>query len=92
VVACSALRRAYRDVLIGGRSDVVLVYLQGSQAMIAERLAVRKNHFMPPALLASQFATLEEPGQDEHPIVVSIAQPPDVIVDDIMRRLEERGA
>jgi gluconokinase len=92
VVACSALRRAYRDVLIGGRPDVVLVYLQGSQALIAERLAVRKNHFMPPALLASQFATLEEPGQDEHPIVVSIAQPPDVIVDDIMRRLEERGA
>jgi len=92
VVACSALKRAYRDDLIGARSDVVLVYLQGSQALIAERLAVRKHHFMPPALLASQFATLEEPGQDEHPIVVSIAQPPDVIVDDIMRRLEERGA
>ncbi len=92
VVACSALKRAYRDVLIGARPDVVLVYLQGSQALIAERLAVRKNHFMPPSLLASQFATLEEPGEDEHPIVVSIAQPPDAIVDEIVRKLEERGA
>ena len=92
VVACSALKRAYRDVLIGARPDVVLVYLQGSQTLIAERLAVRKNHFMPPALLSSQFATLEEPGEDEHPIVVSIAQPPDAIVDEVIRKLEERGA
>jgi len=92
VVACSALKRAYRDVLIGGRPDVVLVYLHGSQELIAERLAVRKNHFMPPALLASQFATLEEPGEDEHPIVVSIAQPPDAIVDELVRKLKERGS
>jgi gluconokinase len=91
-VACSALKRAYRDVLIGIRPDVVLVYLQGSQSLIAERLAARKNHFMPPALLASQFATLEEPGEDEHPVVVSIAQPPDAIVDEVIRKLEERGA
>jgi gluconate kinase len=68
------------------------VYLQGSQALIAERLALRKNHFMPPALLASQFATLEEPGEDEHPVVVSIAQPPDAIVNEVVRKLEERGA
>ena len=92
VVACSALKRAYRDILIGSRPDVVLVYLRGSQALIAERLAARKNHFMPPALLASQFATLEEPGDDEHPVVVSIAQPPDAIVDEVLRKLEERGA
>ena len=65
VVACSALKRAYRDILIGDRTDVVLVYLQGSQALIAERMAARKGHFMPPALLDSQFATLEEPGPDE---------------------------
>ena len=70
VVACSALKRAYRDILIGDRTDVVLVYLQGSKALIAGRIAARKGHFMPPALLDSQFATLEEPGADEHPIVV----------------------
>jgi gluconokinase len=92
VVACSALKRAYRDVLIGARPDVVLVYLQGSQALIAERLAVRKNHFMPAALLSSQFATLEEPSEDEQAIVVSIAQAPYAIVDEVIRKLEERGA
>jgi gluconokinase len=90
VVACSALKRAYRDILIGASPDVVLVYLQGSQALIAERLAARRNHFMPPALLVSQFATLEEPGEDEHSIVVSIAQPPDAIVNEVVRKLEER--
>ena len=88
VVACSALKRAYRDILIGDRTDVVLVYLQGSKALIAERIAARKGHFMPPALLDSQFATLEEPGEDEHPIVVSIAPPPDAIVDEVVRQTE----
>src|SRR5262245_8503336 len=56
VVACSALKRAYRDILIGARPDVVLVYLQGSKPLIAERLAARKGHFMPATLLDSQFA------------------------------------
>jgi gluconokinase len=92
VVACSALKRAYRDILIGARKDVVLVYLQGSQALIAERIAARKDHFMPAALLDSQFATLEEPGEDEHPIVVSIAPPPATIVDNVVRQLKERAA
>ena len=80
VVACSALRRAYRDVLIGERSDVRLVYLKGSRALIAERLRARKGHFMPPALLDSQFRTLEEPGADENPIAVEIGGTPDEIV------------
>ena len=62
IVACSALRRAYRDILIGPRKDVRLVYLQGSEALIGERMRARKNHFMPSGLLTSQFATLEEPG------------------------------
>ncbi|HEY2619198.1 MAG TPA: gluconokinase [Acetobacteraceae bacterium] len=92
VVACSALKRAYRDILTGARPDVVLVYLQGSQALIAERIAARKHHFMPPALLDSQFATLEEPGPDEHPIVVSIAPSPDAIVDAVVKQLQERTA
>jgi gluconokinase len=92
VVACSALKRAYRDILIGARRDVVLVYLQGSKELIAARVAARKGHFMPPALLDSQFATLEEPGEDEHPIVASIAPSPDAIVDDVVRQLKERTA
>jgi carbohydrate kinase (thermoresistant glucokinase family) len=92
VVASSALKRAYRDILIGARPDVVLVYLQGSQQLIAERLAARKGHFMPSSLLDSQFATLEEPGEDEHPIVVSIAPSPDAIIDEVVKQLKERTA
>jgi gluconokinase len=92
VVACSALKHAYRDILIGDRPDVVLVYLRGDQALIAARMAARKGHFMPPALLDSQFATLEEPGPDEHPIIVSIAPPPPAIVDEVVRQLKERTA
>jgi carbohydrate kinase (thermoresistant glucokinase family) len=90
VVASSALKRAYRDKLIGDRPDVALVYLKGSKDLIASRMAVRKDHFMPPALLDSQFATLEEPAEDEHPIVVSIEPPPDRIVDEVVRKLQER--
>ena len=90
VVACSALKRAYRDILIGNRPHVVLVYLHGTKALIAERLAARKGHFMPPELLDSQFATLEEPGEDEHAVVVSIAEPADAIVDEVVRKLKER--
>ena len=92
VVACSALKRAYRDILIGDRPDVVLVYLRGDKHLIATRMAARKGHFMPPALLDSQFATLEEPGPDEHPIVVSVADPPAAIVDEVVRQLKERTA
>jgi gluconokinase len=90
VVTSSALKRAYRDILIGGRPDVALVYLQGSHDLIAKRLAARTGHFMPPTLLDSQFATLEEPAADEHPIVVSIAPTPDEIVEDVMKKLKER--
>jgi carbohydrate kinase (thermoresistant glucokinase family) len=90
VVACSALKRAYRDILIGNRNGVVLVYLQGSRALIGERMAARKGHFMPPALLDSQFATLEEPAPEEHAIVTDIGPAPEVIVADIERQLRER--
>jgi gluconokinase len=76
VVACSALKRRYRDVLIAGRTDVRLVYLRGEEGLIARRLAARHEHFMPPQLLHSQFCALEEPGPDERPITVSIALPP----------------
>ena len=92
VVACSALKRGYRDILIANRPDVVLVYLHGDKDLIAARMAARKGHFMPPALLDSQFATLEEPGPDEHPIVVSVAPPPEAIADEVVRQLKERIA
>ena len=92
VVACSALKRSYRDILIGNRTEVVLVYLQGSKALIAERIAARKGHFMPATLLDSQFATLEEPGPDEHPIVVPIGASPEAIVDAVVDGLRERTA
>lgn len=92
VVTCSALRRAYRDILVGGQPGVVLVYLQGPKELISRRLAARKGHFMPPALLDSQFATLEEPGADERPIVISVASPPDEVAAEVSRQLRERGA
>ena len=80
VVACSALKRSYRNVLIGKRSDVRLVYLKGDEALIARRMAIRHEHFMPRSLLHSQFEALEEPGPDENPIIVSIEPQPREIV------------
>ena len=87
VLACSALRRAYRTTLIGERPDVRLVYLQGTHGLIGERQLARHNHFMPPSLLGSQFATLEEPGPEERPITVSVAPRPPYIVDAIVQAL-----
>ena len=87
VIASSALKRAYRDLLIHGRDDVRIVFLSGTQPLIADRLAQRKDHFMPPGLLDSQFATLEPPDADENPITVSIDASVETIVDDIVRQL-----
>ena len=87
VVTCSALKRAYRDILIGGRADVTLAYLKGSRALIQRRMAARHEHFMPLALLDSQFATLEEPAPDEHAIVVDIGGSPESIVSQLIERL-----
>ena len=88
VVACSALKRAYRDILVHGRNDVRIVFLNGTQDLIAVRLAARKGHFMPPGLLTSQFKTLEPPQPTERPITVSIDAPVEAIVDDIIRQLK----
>jgi gluconokinase len=87
VIACSALKRAYRDVLVHGRNDVRIIYLNGTQQLIANRMAMRKGHFMPPGLLASQFATLEPPEPGENPLTVSIDASVETIVDDIVRQL-----
>lgn len=91
VVACSALKRSYRAILIDGRRNVVLIYLQGSKDLIADRVARRTGHFMPAALLDSQFATLEEPGPDENPIVVSVAGTPEAVVETTISELRRRG-
>jgi gluconokinase len=87
VVACSALKRWYRDVLIGSRADIRLIYLKGEERLIARRLATRHEHFMPQSLLHSQFAALEEPGPDEAPIIASIAPEPREIVTRILSSL-----
>lgn len=88
VVACSALKRAYRDILVHGRDDIRIVFLDGTKDLIAKRLAARKGHFMPPGLLDSQFKTLEPPQPGERPVTVSIDASVDGIVDDIVRQLE----
>jgi gluconokinase len=88
IIACSALKRSYRDILIGSRLGVQLIYLKGSRDLIGQRLRARRGHFMPPALLDSQFATLEEPGSDERAVVVDVASTVDAIVDDIVRQLQ----
>ncbi|MCK8783596.1 gluconokinase [Roseomonas sp. NAR14] len=75
VVTCSALKRRYRDVVVGARDFVQLVYLRGDMSVLAERIGGRQGHFMPAALLESQLDTLEEPGEDENPVVVDVAQP-----------------
>jgi gluconokinase len=87
VIACSALKRAYRDILVHGRDDVRIVFLDGTQDLIAARLAARQGHFMPPGLLTSQFRTLEPPVAGERPITVSIDAPVERIVDDIVNQL-----
>lgn len=88
VLACSALKQSYRDLLRGGdsRETLEFVYLQGTQELISQRMAQRKGHFMPTTLLDSQFATLEEP-QDA--IVVDVSLTPDEIVSAILKQREE---
>ena len=92
VLTCSALKRSYRDIIIGDRRDVVLVYLKGSRDLIHQRMATRHEHFMPVALLDSQFATLEEPTPDEHPIIVDVGGKPAEIAHEITRRLQRMPA
>lgn len=75
VVACSALKRAYRDQLRAGRPNIQLVNLDGDRDLLAARLEHRTGHFMPPALLDSQLATLEAPAPEERAIPVDISWP-----------------
>ena len=92
VITCSALKRSYRDIVIGAREDVALVYLKGSYDLIHARLAARHEHFMPVALLDSQFAILEEPAPDEHAIVVGVHGAPAAIASEVATMLARRSA
>jgi gluconokinase len=87
LITCSALKRSYRDVINRRGSGVVFVYLAGSRETIAARLAARHGHFMPPGLLDSQFADLEEPTRDEPAIRVDVGAAPSVIAQRIVEEL-----
>jgi gluconokinase len=87
VLACSALRRSYRDALRRGAPSLTLVHLTGSEALLAERLAARPGHYMPPALLPSQLATLESPADDEHAVTLDVAATTDELVAALERAL-----
>ena len=88
VATCSALKRAYRDIITKNQSaDVRLVYLKGDFALIEARLKARKGHFMPPGLLQSQFDALEEPGVNERAMTVSIEATPEDIAAHVVERL-----
>jgi gluconokinase len=84
ILACSALRRKFRRDLSAGVPDVKFVHLKGSQDLIAERLAERKNHYMNPDLLGSQFDALEEP---EEALTVDISGTPEKIAEEILDQL-----
>jgi gluconokinase len=86
VLACSALKQRYRDVLAQGRPDVRFVYLKGDEALLRSRLEKRRGHYMPARLLASQIATLEEPADA---ITVDIDRSPEAIAAEICRRLQQ---
>jgi len=86
IVACSALKRRYRERLAAGHDDVRFVYLKGGYEVVAARLAGRSGHYMPLSLLQSQYDALEEPAADERVLVVSIERAPDELVDEVVAR------
>lgn len=87
VITCSALKRAYRDVINRREHGVVFIYLDGSRETVALRLASRHGHFMPPHLLKSQFEDLDRPAPDEPAISVGVDAPPQQIVDAVIENL-----
>jgi gluconokinase len=86
VITCSALKKRYRDILRG--EGVVFVFLQGSKDRISDRLASRHGHFMPPALLESQFEALEAPTEDENFIALCVSAAPADEAQEIIDRLD----
>ena len=88
LLACSALKKGYRDQLREGNPGTIFVYLKGDYELIFQRLQERKSHYMKAEMLQSQFAALEEP---EEAIVIDIDQDLDSIVADILRGLDLKG-
>lgn len=87
VISCSALKRAYRDILRSGAPGVQFIHLHGDYELLATRMAARTDHYMPASLLDSQFATLEAPDPDENVRTMDVAQAPDEIVQAIVAGL-----
>lgn len=92
IVACSALKRRYRDLLRSYAPDVVFIHLSGTAATIGARMEARAHEFMPRTLLDSQFAALEELEADETHLVVDISQPLDVLVKTVELKLQTADA
>jgi carbohydrate kinase (thermoresistant glucokinase family) len=92
VVACSALRRTYRDRLRAGHKDLIFLHLAGEAGLIGERQAARQGHFMPPSLMASQFATLEDPAGEADAVTVSVVASPQQVVKAALGELAAAGA
>jgi gluconokinase len=92
-IACSALKRSYRERIIQhAERPVIFLYLQGTRALLCERLAFREGHFMPAALLDSQLETLEPPESDEMVFAVSIDQTPDKITAELLTSIRREIA
>ncbi|WP_327058121.1 gluconokinase [Glaciihabitans sp. GrIS 2.15] len=91
LITCSALKRAYRDVINRRGSGIVFVYLSGTRETIAARLTARHGHYMPASLLESQFAALEEPTPDEPEITIDVGPAPGVIAQHIVEQLNLTG-
>ena len=87
IITCSALKRRYRQIIIGDRPEVRLVYLRGGRDVMADHLAGRHGHFMPAALLRSQIETLEEPDPSEDPLTVDVSGSAAEVADTIIRLL-----
>jgi carbohydrate kinase (thermoresistant glucokinase family) len=87
IITCSALKRAYRQIVIGDRPEVRLVYLRGGRDLIADHLGGRHGHFMPAALLRSQIDALEEPDPSEDPLTVAVGAPATQVAQEIIRLL-----
>lgn len=87
VIACSALKRSYRDLLRNAESATLFVHLDGASTLIQHRLDERSHEYMPPTLLASQLSTLEALGADEAAIIVDVSMSPAQIVETVADRL-----
>lgn len=91
VVSCSALKRSYRDRLRAAAPGVVFLHLTGDRSLIERRMAERKGHFMPSALLDSQFATLQPLGDDEAGVAVDVSGGPEEIAERAVAALRRPG-